>query len=493
MRVYEELALIYALTRRLGTEIDLREICRMIIEEAENILNPANTVLLLADEEKGVLRTVFASGSHMAEALAFTHPLESGILGQICTNRRSVIVSDMEREVQPIPLPFPAKRLLAVPLVANDTAIGVIFALDKLDGSDFDSRESKLLSAISSVAALAIKNAQLYSNIKNLFDGFINASVTAVEARDPTTSGHSTRVALLTVELAKRVDASDLPVFRNMSFSSEQLLEIRYAGLLHDFGKIGVSESVLVKETKLSRDHMERIMDRFSYIRERKTREALEKKLEILLNEGKDAYLEAIGAIDAELVLAAARLDEDMELLRVANDPRVLRTELPELARLKEIAELFYSDLHGENRPYLTPFEFKNLNVLKGSLNDAERREIESHVTHSYNFLNRIPWTKNLSRIADVVYAHHEKLDGSGYPRRLAADDIPLQAKMMTVADIYDALTASDRPYKKAVSVEKALFILEMEAKEGKLEPHLVQIFRDAQVYRVAEELSGRR
>lgn len=491
VRVYEELALIYRLTERLGTEVRLEEIFRVVVDEAEKVLRPSDIVLQLADEEQGRLRTMFASGAHRDEAFSFAPGLDAGVIGRVFTNRRSIVVSDISQEQQEPAWPFPVQRLLAVPLVADNKGLGVIFAADKVDGGDFDSREDKLFSAISSVAAIAIKNAQLYGSIKKLFEGFIAASVIAVESRDPTTAGHSTRVALMTVELAKLVTDSDLPPFRNVSFTGDQLLEIHYAGLLHDFGKIGVRESVLLKESKLHQGDLERIRERFDYIGERKKREALERKLEILMSEGTDACRQAAAAIDAELAKEIDRLEETLKLLQVMNDPRVLLSELPELENLGELTDHLYADPRGELKPYLTPFEFHNLNVLKGSLNDEERREIESHVSHSYNFLSKIPWTGSFSQIAEIVYCHHEKLDGRGYPRRLKGETIPFQSRMMTVADIFDALTAWDRPYKKAVSVEKALFILEMEAREGKLDSQLVRLFREARVFAVVE--SGRR
>ena len=489
VRVYEELTLIYRLTERLGIEVQLEEIFRVVVDEAEKILHPTDIVLQLADEEQGTLRTVFASGAHRSNALTFSPGLEAGVIGRSFANHRSILVSEMAQELQEPVWPFPVQRLLVVPLVADNKCLGVIFATDKIDGSDFDTQEDKLFSVMASVAAIAIKNAQLYSDIKKLFEGFVTASVTAVESRDPTTAGHSTRVAHLMVELAKYVDASDFPPFRNVSFTGEQLLEMRYAGLLHDFGKIGVRESVLLKDAKLYQVDLERIVQRFDYIRERKTREALERKLEILLIEGKDAYLRSVGAIEIELGEEFARLEETRNLLEEMNKPQILLTELPGLESLQAFTERYYTDSRGEQKPYLAPFEFNNLHVLKGSLNEAERRDIESHVTHSFNFLSKIPWTKNFPRIAEMVYTHHEKLDGSGYPRKLKEEAIPLQAKMMTVTDIFDALTAWDRPYKRAVPVEKALFILEIEAREGKLDTDLVRLFIEAKVYTAVEGL----
>ena len=133
--------------------------------------------------------------------------------------------------------------------------------------------------------------------------------------------------------------------------------------------------------------------------------------------------------------------------------------------------------------PFLTDDEFVKLSIKKGSLDEAERREIESHVTHTYLFLKTIPWTKEMRNIPTIAYGHHEKLDGDGYPRKIQSPEIPVQTRMMTVSDIYDALTASDRPYKRAVPAQKALDILNAEVKEKKLDPELVKIFIEAKIW----------
>ncbi len=486
VRVYEELALIYGLTSRLGAKVGVDEICHVVADEAEKVLRPTDLMVMLADEDAGLLRSVAALGSHKELSMAFTPGLEEGLIGRSFVGHKSVLVCDVSVDRRHKNWPYVIGRLMVSPLVVGDNTIGVICASDKRDGVEFDSREEKLISTVASVAAIAIKNAQLYSNITRLLDGFIDASVSAVEYRDPTTAGHSARVAVLTVELAKKIAASELPAFKNVSFSKEQLLEMRYAGLLHDFGKIGVRESVLLKGAKLEAHRIEIIRGRFAYIAERKKRESLEKKLKVFGEAPREEYNIAASVMDEALKEELSLLDKYLQLIELANDPHVLVTDLPELTLLGEVAKCSYTGPGGETEPFLLPFEFNDLHVLKGSLNESERREIESHVTHSYNFLTKIPWTRNFPHISDIVHAHHEKLDGSGYPKGLTSGEIPLQAKMMAVADIYDALTAWDRPYKKSVSTQKALFILDMEAQEGKLDPYLVQIFRDAKVYEAA-------
>jgi HD-GYP domain-containing protein (c-di-GMP phosphodiesterase class II) len=150
---------------------------------------------------------------------------------------------------------------------------------------------------------------------------------------------------------------------------------------------------------------------------------------------------------------------------------------------LQQLAARDYPDMRGDRRRLVDPEEARILSIRKGNLDAAERSEIESHVTHTFNFLLKIPWTRDLAKVAEIAYAHHEKLNGRGYPRKLSSDNIPIQSRMMTVSDIYDALTASDRPYKRAVPTERALDILKMEVKDGLLDPNLVETFIETKVY----------
>jgi HD-GYP domain-containing protein (c-di-GMP phosphodiesterase class II) len=150
---------------------------------------------------------------------------------------------------------------------------------------------------------------------------------------------------------------------------------------------------------------------------------------------------------------------------------------------LLQLAGRDYEDIRGDKRLLVDPEEARILSIRKGNLDATERTEIESHVTHTFNFLLKIPWTRDLSKVAEIAYAHHEKLNGRGYPRKLSASDIPLQSRMMTISDIYDALTASDRPYKRAISTDRAIDILKMEVGDGLLDPNLVDTFIEAKVY----------
>jgi HD-GYP domain-containing protein (c-di-GMP phosphodiesterase class II) len=345
----------------------------------------------------------------------------------------------------------------------------------------FDQDTADIMRALASQAAVAVENNLLYESIERLFEGFVTAAVTAIEQRDPTTSGHSFRVADLTVELARVVDRIDRGHFADVRFTPDQVREIRYASLLHDFGKVGVREQVLVKEKKLYPVQLENIRGRFEFLMKCVEHEASRKKIDYLLAHGRDDFDDFCAHADGEAAERILKLQKDFAFIAQSNEPTVL----PEgdFQFLQALAARDYVDIRGDKRLLVDPEEARILSIRKGNLDAAERLEIESHVTHTYNFLQKIPWTRDLAAVADIAYAHHEKLNGRGYPRKLTAADIPIQSRMMTVSDIYDALTASDRPYKRAVPTERALDILRMEMGEGLLDPALVDTFIEAKVY----------
>ena len=394
---------------------------------------------------------------------------------------------------------YRTKSLLTLPLTnKGGEVVGVLQLINRKDRPDallrtpedmaahvrpFDARSQQLAQALAGQAGVAIENSMLYSDIEHLFEGFIKASVQAIEARDPTTAGHSFRVADFTERLAQAVDRCDLPCLRDLRFSRTQLREIRYAALLHDFGKVGVREDVLVKAKKLHPQQLEILKQRFRYARLSVAHAAHRKLLDFIARGDYDPATLKSRRQELEQTVSAehARLERYLFTVLRANEPSVLHASAP--AELREV--LSYSFPDGEALlPLLQDFEFDDLTLPKGSLTAQERIEIESHVTHTFEFLSLIPWTRDLARLPEYAYAHHEKLDGSGYPRGLSQAEIPLPARMMTISDIYDALTAPDRPYKLAVSSERALDILGAEARANKIDATLLQVFIESGAYR---------
>ena len=349
----------------------------------------------------------------------------------------------------------------------------------------FTKEHEELLESFASQAGVALENKLLLDNIQALFAGFVRASVTAIETRDPATSGHSDRVARLTVGLARTVHEVQVGQWRDVRFSPEQIKEIEYAGLLHDFGKVGVREHVLVKAKKLYDWKLEAIRTRFLFAQQSVAHQYTRLKLRALLEEGHDAYPAREQALDALCRQEMSDLDVALDVVLAANEPTVLDED--RFQSLLQVAARRVRMPNGAEIPLLDDAELKSLTIRRGSLDDQEREEIQSHVTHSFNFLIQIPWTRELQGVPTIVYAHHEKLNGAGYPRKLRAADIPIQARMMTIADIFDALAARDRPYKAAVPVPRALDILGFEAKDGMIDADLLDLFINREVYRLLD------
>jgi HD-GYP domain-containing protein (c-di-GMP phosphodiesterase class II) len=345
----------------------------------------------------------------------------------------------------------------------------------------FTARQQDTIVSLASQAAVALESSQLYEAIRKLFEGFVQASVTAIEARDPTTSGHSFRVANLTVALAEAVDRTTGGPYAEMRFSRDDMREIRYASLLHDFGKVGVREEILVKAKKLYPAQLELIQQRFALVKRTLEKEALQSKIDHLLEKGRDEFLKSQSGFDSRLAEAIEELDGYSQFIARANEPTVL----PEgnFDEIKKIAEVHYMEAAGASKPLLTQDEVRLLSIRQGSLDENERRQIEAHVLHTFNFLQQIPWTNEISQIPEIARLHHEKLNGTGYPYKLFAPEIPVQTRMMTIGDIFDALAAGDRPYKKGVSIERALEILDLAVKDGEIDPDLFELFKAARAY----------
>lgn len=341
----------------------------------------------------------------------------------------------------------------------------------------FDDAAEQIGRSLAAQGAVALENARLYAEIEALFEGFVRASVKAIEARDTQTSGHSERVANLTVELAKVVDRADSGELAGIRFDGQALREINYAALLHDFGKVGVREDVLIKAKKLHPGQFSRILARVEHMRTAERVRLLEAKL-ALAEQGRRDYAELEDRFERDL----RRVDELWELICTVNEPAVVREETS--LRIRELADHVFTDGNGRSIRLLETEEFQSLLIDRGSLTVAEREEIQSHVVHTYDFLMKIPWGRQLAGVPAIAGRHHEYLDGTGYfPETIdRTPEIPIQTRMMTIADIFDALT-SKRHYKQAMPLERALAILEAEVRAGKLDPRLFDAFVAGRVF----------
>lgn len=412
------------------------------------------------------------------------------IVHQVLEEKQSILsvdtLSDRHFGSQESIISQAIRSVMCVPLLHEGEVLGLIQVDTSSDPYAFNEQDLEMLTGVCAEAAVALKNFLLYSDIERLLDGFVRASVQAIEERDPVTAGHSFRVAGYAEHLAQAVDRADGPGLRAIAFSRDQLREIRYAALLHDFGKVGVREHVLRKEKKLHHAEMRLLEQRFHYARACLEREAYRRLAETHAREemGIAVFREELARIEAQLAEEYARLDRFLAAIRRANEPAISFTEaLPEL---REVLRYTYCREDGEQAPLMDDFEFSALCVTKGCLTADERRQIESHVADSYSFLILIPWTRDLTGVPAIAHGHHEKLDGSGYPMGLKGEQICVQTRILTICDIYDALTAGDRPYKKALPRTEALDLMGMECQAGQLDPALFRVFVDAGVWEAA-------
>ncbi len=506
--------------------LNLTELLELILAKSREITCSDAGSVYLIDRTQGEPKLIFTA----AQTYSLPHrsfqsasiPLDkSSLAGYVAITGESLNILDAYALPQNVPYKFDRHfdvesnyrtvSVLVLPMQNRDgETIGVLQLIDRKLKADlyitpdnalsicqpYSDWEQQIVRSLAAQAAISIERNQLIDNIEGLFAGFVTASIHAIESRDPSTAGHSERVAKLSVRLSQEVSGVEYGILEEVRFSDRQIQEIRYAALLHDFGKIGVPEAIVQKQKKLYPHQLTEISHRFNLMRRTWEVECAEQKFSYLLNSTPHqhrsdnclhcGYLEQL---DRDLASKLDRLQAYWELLNQLDIPGVIQS--PDFAStvdaialdLQELAQYTYLDLNNQPQPVLTAAEIQQLLIPRGSLTSAERSIVESHVNYTYDFLSQIPWTKHLQDVPKIAGSHHEKLDGTGYPHSLTAIDIPIQSQIMTIADIYDALTASDRPYKPRLSLDQSLSILHQEAAAGKINADLLALFEQRQVY----------
>lgn len=484
----------------LSSRMEIQDLLQTILTEARRLAGCEAGSLYLLDEEGPEPALVFKLAQNDVVQVPFAEvrlPLRpTSVAGYVAISGETLDIPDVY-EISP-DMPFSFNRsfdeqmgyrtrsMMVLPMRDHrDRIVGVLQFINRIDPTrdepiPFGEEIGELLRAVASQAAVSIQKNLLITDINRLFESFVQASVKTIEQRDPTTSGHSFRVAETTVALLEALPRSGVARFRNLEPTPEQVREVRYAALLHDFGKIGVRENVLLKANKLTDERLEVIRYRIELQKERLRRKAVERELELLHHGGLEVEV-ARRRVQRQLDAQLMRLDQYFDWISAANLPN--QWVAGDFAHLDEIRHYGFVDPDGSSGSLISADDLLALSVRKGSLTPEERREIESHVVHTQEFLAVLPWPPELARVPEIAAAHHEKLDGSGYPLGLAGDEIPLPSRVMTVCDIYDALTAMDRPYKPAMSVETALDILHDEARRGLVDGDVLKVFVDARIY----------
>jgi len=359
---------------------------------------------------------------------------------------------------------YRSRSMLLVPMRGHENeVIGVLQILNARDRQTgkvigFDDHEIADITSLASQAAIAVTNVRLIGDLERLLDAFLRAIAAAIDEKSPYTGGHVANVAELTVRIAEAINRTTEGPLAGSSFSEEELAELKMAAWMHDIGKVTTPEYVVDKATKL-----QTICDRIELIKTR---------LEIIGRDGEIARLK-----DEECAVGPDELSEIAAFLEeVNNGTEVLSDEKVE--RIRKIAGLEY-EMGGRRRPLLSEDELENLTIRKGTLNSRERALINNHVALSIRMLEKLPFPRKLSRVPEFAGMHHEKLDGTGYPRGLSAEQIPLQARILAVADVFEALTAADRPYSPGRKLSAAMRILGVMVEERHLDGEICDLLAD--------------
>lgn len=471
----------------LGEVQNKSELLKKITDSIFEIFPQSGRVVIIIHDDKTGKSTPLTAVDNEGNILTDIS-ISTTIINEVLDKKHSLLLmdamSDYRFKHQDSVVGLSLKSVMCAPLLFSKKVLGFVQIDTKEGSSVFTKEDLQVLTGISSQAAIALKNSQLFEEIESLFEGFVRASVQAIEARDPATAGHSFRVADYTEKLAMVVDSTDKHGLKDTLFNQQQIQEIRYAALLHDFGKVGVRDHVLTKEKKLYPHELELVRQRFKYAKACLENRLYKKLIDKNINE--EFSVEKFNAekikIEKQLKEEVERLESFLNKISRMNEPERLNEEFE-----KDLADIYQYQFIGENNPenLLTEFEFSLLGLSYGNLDAKERIEIESHVSHTFEFLQLIPWTGSLSNVPNIAHAHHERLDGSGYPQGLATEEIPVQSKIMAITDVYDALTAGDRPYRSGVNPEHALDIIGQEVSNGKLDEVLFKVFVESKSYKL--------
>ncbi len=374
---------------------------------------------------------------------------------------------------------FRSKSMLVIPMKNHEKdVIGICQLLNRQDNTTgevipFNDEDEKSALSLASQAAVAITNAQLINDLRILLESYIESIASAIDAKSPYTGGHVRKVSDLTMMIANAVNKAHDGFYGEIFFSFDQLNELRIAALMHDVGKITTPEYVVDKATKL-----QTIYDRIGLIRTRF--EVLKRDLEIdhlkkLMEDSSAGDPDSKEALETRYSQQIEKLADDLSFLETVNLGSEYMSD-EKIQRIKIIAKRQWRE-KGVLKPLLTENEINNFTIRKGTLTNEERQKINDHARMSLEILSKLPFPKKLKKVPEIAGGHHEKLNGKGYPQGLTGKELALESRIIALADIFEALTASDRPYKKAKKMSEVIKIINFMVKDGELDKELVEFF----------------
>lgn len=484
---------------KLSAEKDIRKLLSMILTESMAIVGCDAGSIYIVEESGDERNLVFKYTMNMTKSFPFNEfrmPINMNSIAGACASTGDSYNFQKMTEVETKlgfkhntsfdeSYGYKTVNMLVIPLTNyKEEVIGVIqlinkkiepyFRFSKKEDYDakttpFTTEDKEIIKTMASFSGMIIERTILFNDIEILYESMIDTLVTALDQRDPITAGHSKRVAKYAVSLARDVSDYSEGELKETIFSAEQIKELYIAGMLHDVGKIGVREYVLMKSNRLNDAEISALKYRLKYIK-------------LLMDSEGSLVLDSYEEESREIL---ENLDKYVEILESINVSNFLPDDKEEI--LKKLRSIKVIDRDGSEIEVITDNEFLNLSIKKGNLTADERNQINNHALHSFNILMNIQWTKDLELVPYIASEHHEKLDGTGYPLGKKGDELSLRAKILAIADIYDALTAKDRPYKPAMPIEKALSIIKEEADFNHLDKRLVDIFVQKESYILKE------
>ncbi len=381
---------------------------------------------------------------------------------------------------------YRSKSFLTIPMKNHENEIiGVLQLINSIDPVTneivpFSEANQQLVESLASQAAVALTNHNLIEGLKGLFEAFIELIADAIDEKSPYTGGHCQRVPELTMMLADAANRTRVGPLKDFTMSEKDIYELRIAAWLHDCGKVTTPESVMDKPTKLSTifDRIHLIDQRFEVLKKQTECELLRKQLAAM----KGGQSSDVAKLEAEFEAFKQQLDKDRDFLRNANIGSEFMT--PEhQQRVRDIAMHTLLDAEGKPTNLLSEDEVYNFNIVRGTLTSEERTIINNHIVVTINMLESLPYPKDLRRVPEYAGDHHERMDGKGYPRGLTREQMSVPARVMGIADIFEALTSRDRPYKKAKTLSESLSILGKMKLDNHVDPDLFDVFVREKVY----------
>ena len=506
----EHIHTLHEIGTALSSENNLKKLLDMILHEAKKFTNAdGGTLYLMANDERSLHFDVVKTdslGIHMG-----------GINGEITWPNLPLYTSDgkpNEKAVAaycalhgvPINIPdvyqaqgfdftgpkkfdeangYHTKSMLVIPMKNYENeVIGVCQLINATDPKTgvaipFGSEFERSTLSLASQAAVAITNVKLINDLRELLESFIKSIASAIDAKSPYTGGHVRKVAEIAMLIANELSDVQEGIYKDIAYSYDELNQIRIAALMHDIGKITTPEYVMDKSTKLQTiyDRIETVSTRFELFKRDKKIALLEAKLAL----GETANSEEIAFLEQAYENQIGQIEADLAFLKESNIGGEFMSD-DKIARIQSMAAQMCR-IENMPHPLLTSNEVYNLSIRKGTLTEEEREQINFHATMSNTMLEALPFPKKLAKVPSIAGGHHEKLNGKGYPKGLDASQLGLEARLMAIADIFEALTASDRPYKDAKKMSEVMKILNFMVKDQEIDGALLEFFYERKLH----------